>query len=199
MTHVLRSSRSQSTQTTGLLFIHSQYFTPSLIILASPSPAVACIYLLVCSLCVRMAIGMNGRWNEWLYRVILLRRILNLLLLSVPLLSNAGPSGCFCRQPKLSSVCHWLVNNKLCYKKHYAFLPSPHRHQPRFLIIIINNFCIALFSGVPKLTAFYNILHFLSFTNIIHIIMTTDNVPYEKQQYIKKMNHYITTSNNNNK
>ena len=34
------------------------------------------------------------------------------------------------------------------------------------LIIIIDNFCLALFSGVPKLTALYNILqHFLSFTN----------------------------------
>ena len=45
------------------------------------------------------------------------------------------------------------------------------------IIIIIDNYCIALFSGVPKLTALYNILqHFLSFTNIIHIIMTTNNV-----------------------
>ena len=45
------------------------------------------------------------------------------------------------------------------------------------IIIIIDNFCTALFSGVPKLTALYNILqHFLSFTNIIHIIMTTKNV-----------------------
>ena len=45
------------------------------------------------------------------------------------------------------------------------------------IIIIIDNFCIALFSGEPKLTALYNILqHFLSFTNIIHIIMTTNNV-----------------------
>ena len=45
------------------------------------------------------------------------------------------------------------------------------------IIIIIDNFCIALFSGVPKLTALYNILqHFLSFTNIIYIIMTTNNV-----------------------
>ena len=45
------------------------------------------------------------------------------------------------------------------------------------IIIIIDNFCIALFSGVPKLTALYNILqHFLNFTNIIHIIMTTNNV-----------------------
>ena len=44
-------------------------------------------------------------------------------------------------------------------------------------IIIIDNFCIALFSGVHKITALYNILqHFLSFTNIIHIIMTTNNV-----------------------
>ena len=45
------------------------------------------------------------------------------------------------------------------------------------IIIIRDNFCIALFSRVPKLTALYNILqHFLSFTNIIHIIMTTNNV-----------------------
>ena len=45
------------------------------------------------------------------------------------------------------------------------------------MIIITDNFCIALFSGVPKLAALYNILqHFLSFTNIIHIIMTTNNV-----------------------
>ena len=37
------------------------------------------------------------------------------------------------------------------------------------IIIIIDNFCIALFSGVPKLTALYNVLqHFLSFTNVIH-------------------------------
>ena len=45
------------------------------------------------------------------------------------------------------------------------------------IIIIIDNFCIALFSGVPKLIALYNILqHFLSFTNTVHIIMTTNNV-----------------------
>ena len=64
------------------------------------------------------------------------------------------------------------------------------------IIIIIDNFCIALFSGVPKLTALFSgvpkltalfsgvpkltalyiLQHFLSFTNIIHIIMTTSNV-----------------------
>ena len=45
------------------------------------------------------------------------------------------------------------------------------------IIIIIDNFCIALFSGVPKFTALYNILqHFLSFTNVVHIIMTTNNL-----------------------
>ena len=44
------------------------------------------------------------------------------------------------------------------------------------IIIIIDNFCIALFSGVLKLTALYILQHFLSFTNIIHIIMTTNNV-----------------------
>ena len=46
------------------------------------------------------------------------------------------------------------------------------------IMIILNNFCIALFSGVPELTAIYNILqHFYeSFTNIRHIIMTINNV-----------------------
>ena len=45
------------------------------------------------------------------------------------------------------------------------------------LLLLLEYFCVALFSGVPKLTALYNILqHFLSFTNIIHIIMTTNNV-----------------------
>ena len=44
------------------------------------------------------------------------------------------------------------------------------------IIIIIDNFCIALFSGVPKLTELYILQHFLGFTNIIHIIMTTNNV-----------------------
>ena len=44
-------------------------------------------------------------------------------------------------------------------------------------IIIIDNVCIALFSGVHKLTALYNILqHCLSFTNIIHVIMTSNYV-----------------------
>ena len=43
------------------------------------------------------------------------------------------------------------------------------------IIIIIDNFCIALVSGVPKLTALYILQHFLSFTNIIHIIMTTNS------------------------
>ena len=42
------------------------------------------------------------------------------------------------------------------------------------IIIIIDNFCIALFSGVPKLTALYNILqHFLSFTNLNDVISMT--------------------------
>ena len=46
----------------------------------------------------------------------------------------------------------------------------------RRIVVIIDNFCIALFFGVHKLTALYNILrHFLSFTNI-HIIMTANNV-----------------------
>ena len=45
------------------------------------------------------------------------------------------------------------------------------------LPVLRDNFCIVLFSGVHKLTALYNILqHFLSFTNTIHIIITTNNV-----------------------
>ena len=44
------------------------------------------------------------------------------------------------------------------------------------VVIIIDNFCIALFTCVPKLTALYILQHFLSFTNIIHIIMTTNDV-----------------------
>ena len=35
------------------------------------------------------------------------------------------------------------------------------------LMIIIDNFCIALFSGVPKLTALYNILQ--HFTELIYV------------------------------
>ena len=55
---------------------------------------------------------------------------------------------------------------------------SKHKNVPtNAYLIIIDNFCITLFSGEPKFTALYNILqHFLSFTNIIHIIMTTNNV-----------------------
>ena len=58
-----------------------------------------------------------------------------------------------------------------------APFPGLRLGKSEVLIIVTDNFCIALFSGVPKLTALYNILqHFLSFTNIIHIIMTTNNV-----------------------
>ena len=47
------------------------------------------------------------------------------------------------------------------------------------IIIIIDNCYIALFSGVHKLSALYNILqHFLSFTNVIHIIMTVNNITH---------------------
>ena len=45
------------------------------------------------------------------------------------------------------------------------------------IIIIIDNFSMVLFSGVHKLTVLYNILqHFLSFTNVLHTVMTTNNV-----------------------
>ena len=65
-----------------------------------------------------------------------------------------------------------ITQNDLKFKffQKYSFLF-------KIIIIIIDRFCKTLFSGVPKLTALYNILqHFLSFTNIIHIIMTTNNV-----------------------
>ena len=57
------------------------------------------------------------------------------------------------------------------------FTGSDPKQMIIIIIITIDNFCISLFSGVPKLTALYNILqHFLNFTKIIHIIMTTNNV-----------------------
>lgn len=130
MTHVLRSSRSQSTQTTGLLFIHSQYFTPSLIILASPSPAVACIYLLVCSLCVRMAIGMN----DCSYREVLLRGILNLSLLSMRMLSNTGLRRCVSSArivPSLFVTNRWWVVSVLS-----CLLPTT---PPSILIVVVES------------------------------------------------------------
>ena len=69
-----------------------------------------------------------------------------------------GPGQCvMCGLSVVCVVCQWYVRPGQC------------------MIIIIDNFYIALFSGVPKLTALYNILqHFLSFTNVIHIIMTTN-------------------------
>ena len=72
------------------------------------------------------------------------------------------------------------LESKLCYQTteilgNRFFLQSV--MDIHVIIIIIDNFCIALSSGVHKLTALYNILqHFLSFTNIIHIIMTTNNL-----------------------
>ena len=61
-------------------------------------------------------------------------------------------------------------------ESHLHLVPAIYTGSER-IIIITDNFCIALFSGVPKLTALYNILqHFLSFTNTIHIIMTANNV-----------------------
>ena len=57
-------------------------------------------------------------------------------------------------------------------------------------IIIIDNFCIALFSGVPKLNALYNMLHhFLTFTNMIHIIMTTNKcITYKYMCHMRSSN-----------
>ena len=80
---------------------------------------------------------------------------------------------------------------------HYYYYDHAQKWIKAFtLIIVIDNFCIALFSGAHNRSALYNILqHFLSFTNVIHIIMTTTynihkkykvHVPYEKQQYINK-------------
>ena len=67
-----------------------------------------------------------------------------------------------------------LCNTTVSQTYNYLLL---HILLSQIIIIIIDNFSIALFSGVPKLTALYNILqHFLCFTNIIHIITTTNNV-----------------------
>ena len=68
--------------------IHSQTFLPfypSLIVPASPSVAAACgVYLPARWLCVRMALAMT----DCKYRVVLPRGLVNLWLLSVPLLTD---------------------------------------------------------------------------------------------------------------
>ena len=49
--------------------------------------------------------------------------------------------------------------------------------QKVLVMIIIDNFCIALLSGIHKLIVLYNILQlFLSYANVIHLIMTPNNV-----------------------
>ena len=105
-------------------FLH---FTPRFVVPAPPSPADACcVYLPACWLCVRMAVGMN----DCRYRVVLLRGIVNLSLLSVCRLSNSGLSGWVSRQPKVSSVCLSLVDGKLCLC-FLAFSPPSHQHSWR--------------------------------------------------------------------
>ena len=84
-----------------------------------------------------------------------------------------------------------------------------------FIIIIIDNFCIAVFSGVHKLTAPYNILqHFVKLIEKIferqHVhesntYMTNNNVyihkkhkvhvPYEKQQYTNRYTKQLLHTN----
>ena len=60
------------------------------------------------------------------------------------------------------------------------------------IIIIIDNFFIALFSDVHKLTALYNtLLHFLSENKIIK-----GNI-HESNAYIRTSNAYIYTKNIN--
>ena len=59
----------------------------------------------------------------------------------------------------------------------YSLFALRAQGRPGRIIIIIDKFCIAPFSDVHKLTMLYNILqHFLSVTNIIHIIMTTNTI-----------------------
>ena len=78
-------------------------------------------------------------------------------------------TGCLCRY-----VCHFTVFITYISLSYFLLIIFNPLHLI-IIMIIIDNFWKALFSGVPKLTALYNILqHFLSFTNIIHIIMTTN-------------------------
>ena len=64
-----------------------------------------------------------------------------------------------------------------CFDVVFTADPSVSISFTLVITVIIDNFCIALFSSLHKLTALDNILqHFLSFTNVIHIIMTTKNV-----------------------
>ena len=88
---------------------------------------------------------------------------------------------CWARRP--GAVVLLLV---LCWSlSAYRWAPPPTTRN----IIIIDNCCRALFSDVPKLIALYNILQdFLSFTNIIHIIMTTNNVIYKYMCHMRNSN-----------
>ena len=64
-------------------------------------------------------------------------------------------------------------------------------HITRLYIITIDNFCIALFSHVHKLTALYNTLqHFLTENKIIK-----GNNAHESNAYIKTNNACIYTKN----
>ena len=71
----------------------------------------------------------------------------------------------------------WKLEGSLGQTAQDGHLDSHTAPELCLCIIIIDNFSIVLFSGVHKLTAFYNILqHFPSFTNVIHIIMTNKNL-----------------------
>ena len=94
-------------------------------------------------------------------------------VLSTPLIAGSARL-----HPPLHRTVGITANSDLVVERSSNTTRGDGRRQSYFyVIIIIDNFCIALFSGVHKLTALYNILrHFLSFTNIIHITMTTNNV-----------------------
>ena len=66
-----------------------------------------------------MAVGMN----DCRYRVVLLRGILNLLLLSMPLLSNSGVSGCV---SSAKFVLGLNTHKKRVHTNAYLFLTRTH-------------------------------------------------------------------------
>ena len=84
---------------------------------------------------------------------------------------------CFCSEDMFNKR-RQEVKERLAKRRYPRTLTESATTKTSSIIMIItDNFCIALVSGVPKLTALYKILqHFLSFTNIIHIIMTSNNV-----------------------
>ena len=116
------SSKLQSTDTNSCLPITANIcpFYHHFIVPSSPSlPIACCVYLRACWLCILMAIGMN----DCRYNVVFLRGIINLSLVCTYCQNQIWVV--VSHQPKLSSVCLSLVEDKLCIC-FLAFSHFPH-------------------------------------------------------------------------